>query len=441
MYFLEDVVLPPGEKIRRIRSYLGIRQHDITGNKITRNLISYIENDKIRLTRETAEIIVENVEKLAGEKKIPLNISVEYLMLDDISQAELLLDKCLENMKYFYDSKQDKFQYELSKANNLLKDWDIPEKKADIYEMAGDYYYEINQFNESYMYYLKSLENNIRLSNHKNIVMMYIKLAKCAIALKNFHEAINLNNYARFILREKEIQDPLLLKKILFNIALAHKKLETYDECLDSLKELVNMDTDFETLEYIDILMLRANCYVIKGNYETAEQIYIKILDLTEDHSEIQVVVYLNLGKLYLRLNEKDKANVYINKGLEISLNNNDKYLIDIYLELGKIYKRMYQYDLSKEYLLKALEETRIKREQIMLMDIYRELLDLYIRNDDDRAIDELVNELNQWLADNLSVEVKEIILMASYYYIEKDTAKSKKILMMCLQNVKRKED
>ncbi|KXG74435.1 helix-turn-helix domain-containing protein [Thermotalea metallivorans] len=87
MYFMGDVILPPGEKIRRIRTFLGAKQEDIAGDKITRNLISYIENGKTRLMRSTAEIIAENLIRLSEAQKNPIHISVDYLMETEMEQA------------------------------------------------------------------------------------------------------------------------------------------------------------------------------------------------------------------------------------------------------------------------------------------------------------------------------------------------------------------
>jgi len=48
-------ILSPGKKLRRIRKDLKIRQHEITGGEITRELISIIENDKCNMTSSVVE--------------------------------------------------------------------------------------------------------------------------------------------------------------------------------------------------------------------------------------------------------------------------------------------------------------------------------------------------------------------------------------------------
>lgn len=109
MYFMEDVILPPGEKIRRIRAFLGAKQEDLVGNKITRNLISYIENGKIRLTRNTAEIIAENIIRLSEKQKNPIHISVDYLMETEMEQANRILGKLRDELEKYSQSNENRF--------------------------------------------------------------------------------------------------------------------------------------------------------------------------------------------------------------------------------------------------------------------------------------------------------------------------------------------
>ena len=56
-------LLTPGEKIKKIRKDFKIKQNEITGGKITRNLVSLIENNRADLTASTAEIIANSIKR------------------------------------------------------------------------------------------------------------------------------------------------------------------------------------------------------------------------------------------------------------------------------------------------------------------------------------------------------------------------------------------
>lgn len=60
---MQTVGLTIGQRIRMVRKYLGVKQYEITSGKITRNLISAIENDKVRLTPENARLIYDNLNR------------------------------------------------------------------------------------------------------------------------------------------------------------------------------------------------------------------------------------------------------------------------------------------------------------------------------------------------------------------------------------------
>ena len=57
----ESISLSVGQNLKRIRKELNLKQYAITGGKITRNLISLIENDKTPLYEDNAKIIAETM--------------------------------------------------------------------------------------------------------------------------------------------------------------------------------------------------------------------------------------------------------------------------------------------------------------------------------------------------------------------------------------------
>ncbi len=70
-------ILTPGKRLKKIRKALGLKQFEITGGLITRNLISIIENEKASLTDNVADILCVNINSICIKKGIDFSITPE----------------------------------------------------------------------------------------------------------------------------------------------------------------------------------------------------------------------------------------------------------------------------------------------------------------------------------------------------------------------------
>lgn len=85
-------VISAGEKIKRLRTDLGLKQEDISNDEITRSLISMIENNKRNLTIRSAKIISRELNKYyinLGEK-----ISTDRLLESEVGSLKKDWMKC-----------------------------------------------------------------------------------------------------------------------------------------------------------------------------------------------------------------------------------------------------------------------------------------------------------------------------------------------------------
>lgn len=69
-----------------------MRQEELAGGEITRNLISIIENNKANLTPSTAKILVNNFNNYCLGKGIDIEVTEDYLLEDVVSQAKKVVD-------------------------------------------------------------------------------------------------------------------------------------------------------------------------------------------------------------------------------------------------------------------------------------------------------------------------------------------------------------
>lgn len=92
-------ILSSGDKIKLIRKKYGLRQDDIVGEEVTRNLISQIEHNKAKLTKSTAEIIIKNLKEIAKKNNLEMDVTADYLLEDELAQANSILENYVDELK------------------------------------------------------------------------------------------------------------------------------------------------------------------------------------------------------------------------------------------------------------------------------------------------------------------------------------------------------
>jgi len=109
-------------------------------------------------------------------------------------------------------------------------------------------------------------------------------------------------------------------------------------------------------------LNLRARCDFYQGRFSEAKRRYEEVLRLCEDTKEVSllIAVYANLGEVYMKLNELDRAESYFNTILQLQRQATVRYHQAIALgNLGKISRRRRQFDQAIQYYQQALDVIR----------------------------------------------------------------------------------
>jgi transcriptional regulator with XRE-family HTH domain len=149
-----------GEKIKQYRKILKVSQKEAAGSKMSHSMISLIEGGKTHLTTVTAIMIADNLNKIAANKGIELNLS----------------------LKDFYTSERsDTLESLMGKADSSKKsedNIDIPkelEGKVKL-ETLLDLGYEAlegKSFQNSLAYFELALENSLIEEEHEYIIKSY----------------------------------------------------------------------------------------------------------------------------------------------------------------------------------------------------------------------------------------------------------------------------
>lgn len=441
---LENMIIPSGEKVKRLRRLMGLNQEDLTNGKITRNLISYIENRKSRLTPETAGIIAEAMNNSGRNKGIL--VTTEFLLEDEVSQAERILGDIIEAMKSSMTKGDIIFAEELRRAEEILEEWDIPHRKIKIYELAGDWYFKKGQYHKSYLYNMRIFESLTPESDAYSRSEVIIRLARCAYWQENYQESIMLNNYAVGMIRDSSNEQYFnIYKRALFNKALAYRRLDEYDLCL---AELVKLELKVDRLslnERADISIVKAACYLHKKELAIAMEIYQELLrGPMEEYSIDRILnIYNNTSVIYIEMQEHEKALEYLYlcyekitdqfeiRGLEVTSKN-------ILLDIAKTYIELDKYAVAEKHLL-MLKKSSIKEHNLLvLVKTYGFLCRVYCKADNEEALINTVNEVvellnSNKLSDGEKACIERLFFETSYYFAEKSPVYSKRLLKLGL--------
>ncbi|WP_083238817.1 tetratricopeptide repeat protein [Caloranaerobacter ferrireducens] len=427
VYILEDTILPTHEKIKAIRKFLKINQKELAGDGIDRSLISYIENGKVKLSNETAKVLANNLRKILQRKNLDYQVDADYLLADEKKQVSYKLNTIIEILKTKIKNSSSEFLKELYIAEELLRKWDIPSKKAAIYDLAGDYFFTKLNYHKSKFYYMKAIGNYFRLNDFRKLANVCTKVGRCLLKRGDYEGVISLNEYALSIMEDFKVLDKSLRKRILFNNSLALYKIKSYEESLNCLDKLVSEFKISQNSNYMDVLLLKGNIYIEIGRFEEGLKIYKQLLDLSKknDNLEKMASAYNNMGEVYYKLKDIDKSIEFLEKSLRIRKEINSIYLIstiksfiDKLFEVGK-------YSKAKKYLLELSDIAKNKGDMSLLIETYCKLIDIFIVSsvsiEDKSIIDEMVKFINK----NDEVKgIEVLIVKLCKYLVDKDIYK-----------------
>lgn len=430
-------LLTPGEKVKLIRKTYGLRQEEIAGDDITRNLISVVENNKAGLTSNVAKIITNNINQVCREKEINFSTTEEYLLEDVISQAKKIADQYIDYINSLENAQITLIGEKLNEIDLFLKNYDVEEKKAQLYACIGKKFKKINQYSKAFYYYLKAYEscNELVLT-----IKILFSMGFCCTFLSSHEEAINYYNLLLKLNPDSEVQ-----YKANFNLALSYKKINKFKEALNTLARLEEhpLILSKSPIEYVDCYLLIGICYNELKEYNKAIKIFKELLKFIDGKSEQQEILVLdNLSIVYR--NVKDHANLKslcytILDKIENNAECLDTYQGEVYVTLAKNMKSINADKIATTLLFNALESYKDSKSALCLADIeflFMELLDGFIINDDDSNIYYLKNEIFGLIEKDMFPKCNMVTLKIIKYYNSKNSVNEVNDIIEFLEKV-----
>ncbi|WP_040214787.1 helix-turn-helix transcriptional regulator [Clostridium polynesiense] len=382
--------LTQGEKLKKLRIELNLRQKDLADENVTREFISMVEKEKRNFSRQNAISVMRRILSIAAEKGIELNLDEEYIYRDIKQDAE----------RYCIQRVEDNAS--LEECEELLKisdDYNVPYAKYKVYKRMGDLVLFNQEPIKAFIYYSEAMEI-LNLNNYlQERPSIFNNMGVCKLKLIQYEEAILYFTNALYI---SELDDSYgIYNRVAVNLSLAYINIGKIEECLSIIEEFsTKIDKDKENIIYIKMELLRANCYEYKKDYEKCLGIYWDLLDgldinnifqgeVNKEYGNLLGIIYNNMANVLLIQEKYDESEIYFDKSYDVRINYDIEWLSHSLIEKSRLYIKWLEYDKAEEVIYKGIELCKKYNDYEYWLIALKELEKIYSYN---KNYEELIN-------------------------------------------------
>lgn len=327
-------IIEVGQKLVKIRKIiLRVSQGDLAGEYLSTSQISKIERGESILTNEAATKIYENILKIGKDKDIDIEFTFDDFIETAEEQTTKAFKKIIEEYNiYRFENHEDKFwEKEIKKIKYILSINTNYREKAICSEMISEIYLKLNNVDENIVYTSIGFEMYIKINDNEKAVGLLTESLKHYKV--NYQGMINIAKLSYILYNDYNLDDKIMLKKILYNISLCYNRLNNWSESIIYLEKLLNSNIIFTDSEILDINVLNACCLMYLGSYDKSLSINLENLKRATDLSKPVIIsrIYINLAELYRLKSDFVMANFYTDKSLLIKSISIEDYSITLY--------------------------------------------------------------------------------------------------------------
>ncbi|AAM24373.1 tetratricopeptide (TPR) repeat protein [Caldanaerobacter subterraneus subsp. tengcongensis MB4] len=367
--------LTPGERVKKIRKMLKMKQRELQSENITRGFISMIESNRTTMSRETASIIAEKFNKRARELGIDLNIDGDYLLMTPAQEAEYYCIQKLDQINTLEDLN------ELKEIFKIADEYKLKRVTALAYIKIGDVMYKNQHFQEAFINYHKALDilllNNIK----EQLPYVYNMLGACKVALLESPEATMY--FHKALEYAEEINDIEIKIKASYNNALCYRYIGKPTVSIDYIEKCLSVldkEKDFE--HYVYAKSIEANSYRDMKEYDKALEIFRGLVEEIKDNNNpLLGFLYTNIGEIYMEKNDFEKSMEYLNEAEKIRRKEDKNLLSHTIIEKANLYIKMGLYKEARSLLEEGIEISYrnkdieyIVKGSYLLAEVYKKL-------------------------------------------------------------------
>lgn len=410
-------ILSLGEKIKRRRKELNMTLKDLAGDRITPGQISLVESGKSNPSMDLLEYLA-----------VSLNISIEYLMESEETQAENICTY-YENIAESYVLNEDISLGEqfIEKALYYAEKYGLEYRKAKNLYLRGKIYKLKGESSLAQQFFLSANIIFIKNNNNEETINTFINLGEIAYELKAYHSACSYFEQAEMVYNSNDIGNDFTLGKIYYYIANTYFKLENMDKAIKYsylAKEKFKQLNDAK--EYSNSLLMLAQEYSQKGDTAKAIKYSQKTLEAFKKINDLKYVSEIenSLGMLFREFENMEESFIHFNNAVEIRKNSNDPKIIDTLANICENYIKIKNTKKARDVLNQLLNSINSANEiayvTYYLLKYRIELLD----SNTQEAENTLLIALNFARKMNMESYAAEIAIMLGKFYIDRDKEK-----------------
>jgi signal transduction histidine kinase len=331
-------------------------------SNIVKDLQQYSKNYLILGNAHKNIAIINSIKKNYSEAENNFKKSYRYYQLHGVDQ-EHYATNYYTNMAIVNSQRRD---YQTSilygdsvksilnqKTDSLSK-----AKLAKVYQNESNLYNDIGSYKRAIESNLTALRIYESLGSVDGLGSIYLNIGNSFGHLEEFDKALEYYEIAKRI-SEKEFNMYIYTKSI-HNIA---SMLFSKNEIDTSVKLLIDLILILDSLnlekEKNSSFITLANCYVMKGDFKSANVYFNKSLEIAQKYDDPQMKLssYTNYASFLIDNNEFTDALRFNDDALTfaIKFNHKDK-LIDIYKNYADAYQGLNRYDSSLVFFIKHYE-------------------------------------------------------------------------------------
>lgn len=195
----------------------------------------------------------------------------------------------------------------------------------------------------------------------------------------------------------------IIESNILFNIAACYNEMKNSEKAVKYAEEVCKLDKKLENKErYAESLLKYSSTLIRNNDYDNAKKVLKEANHVLEEQVKEKTKAYVNnnLGYIYLKSNELDKAFEHLNKAKELKETLQLEDLPTTLYELHKFYLKTGQVQKGLESLEEGINFSREKKLKKYLIYGIRLYVDYYVSiRDFNKAIEkskELISLLKE---------------------------------------------
>ncbi|GAB6087251.1 hypothetical protein [Alkaliphilus crotonatoxidans] len=412
-------IMSTGEKIRKLRTDIGLNQDDLTNDEITRSLISMIENNKRNLTYRAATVIASALNQYYPN--LGKEITPDFLLETEVEQAQRLIKEELDDMQELLKNPSQQNEAQVEKGiKNLIEfaqEWKLDSVVAELQMTRGRFHYDTYQYNHALQDFFSALTYYLKKEEYDKVASLYNLIGTSHYQLMLIDQALLYFTQLEAILNfHRPDNYDRMNMALLFNKILCYRRQNRHDLVLKAVgqfKEIARSDDDVNQR----IAIIEANTYRDIQHFDKAIKLYNRILKKSEKLTiDNLMLVYENIAELYEMKGDYEKSLHYINSAFEyknIIETNYYPYLLHckakIYWKLNKIDEAI---NLINSGLMLAEKVTKIET----LLDLHLLLVEIHINTNKFNIAEKNLIQLEEFVTTN---EIKDKLLELYTYCIE----------------------